>query len=79
MAAGSVAQPQAQSQGQDQGNGQDPLQDWRQFAQMGNSLAQKYPEATESMVKILREIQQIMTKVAGNPQRTAPTQAPPNG
>jgi len=69
--------PQGQGQGQDQG--QDPLSEFRAFAEQGQKLAQKYPEATEGMVKILQEIKTMMTKVAANPQRTPPNQAPPNG
>jgi len=67
---------QPQSQGQDQG---DSMAEFRQFAQMAQQLGQKYPEATEGVVKILQEIKGIMTKVAANPQRTQPQQAPPNG
>ena len=81
MATQAQPMPQQASQGQDQsqnqGQGGDSLQEWRQWAESGMRLARKYPEATEGMATIMREIQNIMTRVAGNPQRTPAAQAPP--
>lgn len=80
MATGSQpAVPQQGAQpGQDpQNQGQDAMNDFRTFAQAGTELAKKYPEATEGMTTILREIQKMMVRVAGNPQRTPQQQAPP--
>lgn len=74
-----AAQPQAMPQQGGQQQQGDPMQDWRQFAQAGKELAQKYPEATEGMTAILKQIQQIMVRVAGNPQQTPPNQPPPGG
>ena len=48
-----------------------------QAAQMIQSLAQKYPEFTESAAQILPLIQKGMASVAGNPSRTPDRQAPP--
>lgn len=80
-----AAQPQPMPQqsspdggGQQQAQG-DPMQEWRTWAQAGMELAKKYPESTEGMSMILKEIQKIMVRVAGNPQRTPAAQAPPSG
>jgi len=81
MSTPGMSQPQEQgSPGQGQppsGQQQDPLQDFRQLAQQVQQLAQKYPEAAEGSATILKTIKDMMTRVAGNPQRTQEKQAPP--
>lgn len=64
-------------QGQDQGQGGDPLQEFRSLAEQVMALGKKYPEAAQGSAQIMKIIQQMMTSVAGNAQRTPPKEAPP--
>lgn len=78
MATQAQPMPQQASPGAGQPNG-DSMQEWRSWAEAGMQLARKYPEATEGMAMIMREVQKIMVRVSGNPQRTGAAQAPPMG
>jgi hypothetical protein len=42
-------------------------------------LAQKYPEATDTIAQMLPMLQKAMVAVIGNPARTPDQQAPPVG
>ncbi len=72
----SAAQPQP-GQEQQQPQGGDPLQEFRELGQRIMELGKKYPETAQEAAGLLRGIQQMMTKVSGNPQRTQEKQAPP--
>lgn len=60
-----------------QGAGQQRTMDFVKVAQAIQQLGQQYPEAAEDLSQVLPLLQRAMAKVAGNPQRTAETQAPP--
>jgi flagellar biosynthesis/type III secretory pathway protein FliH len=76
VAAQPVPQPeQGQQQGQDKG--QDPLQEFRALAEQVMAIGKKYPEAAQGSAQMLKIVQQMMTQVAGNAQRTPEKSAPP--
>ena len=80
--AGSGAPPQGQApagaSGDPQG-AQKAIADFRNLAEMIQKLAGDYPEFTEAAAGFLPQLQKVMAKVAGNPQRTPDRQAPPQG
>jgi hypothetical protein len=69
-----AAQPMPE-QGKEQGS--DPLQEFRSLAEQVMALGKKYPEAAQGSAQILKIVQQMMTSVAGNAQRTPQREAPP--
>ncbi len=82
MSSPGMPQPQQSPQsgspdGKPQEQQSDPLQDFRKLAQDVQGLGTKYPEAAEGAAQMLKLIQGMMTRVAGNPQRTQEKQAPP--
>jgi hypothetical protein len=66
-----------QQQGQDQGQQGDPLAEFRELGEKIMALGKKYPEAAQGSAQMLKIVQQMMTSVAGNAQRTPEKQAPP--
>jgi hypothetical protein len=69
-----AAQPMPE-QGKEQGS--DPLQEFRSLAEQVMALGKKYPEAAQGSAQIMKIVQQMMTSVAGNAQRTPQREAPP--
>ena len=76
MARGAASNLAAQPTPQPQQQG-DPLQEFRSLAEQVMALGKKYPEAAQGSAQILKIVQQMMTQVAGNAQRTPEKQSPP--
>lgn len=55
------------------------VEEFRQLAMQLQMLAQKYPEATDTIAQMLPMLQKAMVQVIGNPARTPDQQAPPVG
>ena len=55
------------------------VEEFRQLAMQLQMLAQKYPEATDTIAQMLPMLQKAMVSVIGNPARTPDQQAPPVG
>lgn len=55
------------------------VEEFKGVAQQVQMLAQKYPEASDVLQQILPLLLKGMTQVAGDPNRTPPTAAPPVG
>jgi hypothetical protein len=55
------------------------IQQFTEVAKVIQQLAQQYPEFVDAAAQILQLLQQGMTKIAGNGQRTPARPAPPVG